>query len=450
MQKKSFFIAGLVIFYLIQILSPSKIVYFSSYFVASFFFYLSNKNIRISLLYSLILSLFSEMGLAGSWFIMEPKELNLGSGWWITPMTVLIICLLPFSLTKKNENINKADIFVFLFFLWLITNIIIFPYLNVLYGIVSLGEIVLSYFLFRIHIGKKEISYIVVILISVIFFQSFLGIGQVIRQRPLSLLSESSLLENPYGLTTVEEENLYRITGTYNHPNLLASFFLAILPFFFSFESKINTNILIVIPLLALFFTYSRVAWFFSIFYILFLIKKNFLRSVKNYYFQVVAIVIFLISVIYLLLPYISSRTATFPQAFEEFGSMGVRVKLISEGLNLLKQYPLTGVGLNRSLEVYSVNPSTNIFEKIIPSGFYRIHNTPLEITSEIGIPGLILFSLFLFFIIYEYQKYNKESYHKQALIGLFGLIFISFFNPLFHSSLFRLVFLLSSIILIR
>ena len=261
-MKKKYFYLGLIIFYFLITLVPNKLVYFSAYFISTFFFYLATKNIRVSLLYSLILSLFSDVGLASSWFLMEPKELNLGSGYMITPTTILLFLLLVFSFTKKPKSFHVADIFVLFLFLWSVINFLLFPYSNVLYGILSLGEIVLLYYFLRIHLTKNLFVSVGYLFISMLFFQTFLGTLQLFLRRPVGLLIEAVTFANPFGVTASENENLFRLTGTFGHPNFFASFLLISLPFlFFSPVKNKLFTILKFLALTALFFTYSRAAW---------------------------------------------------------------------------------------------------------------------------------------------------------------------------------------------
>lgn len=450
-NKSKLFFLGLIIFYLITFFAPNKPIYFLAYFFSTFFFYLASNNLLLSLLLSLILSLFSDIGLAASLFILEPQELNLGTGYGISPSVILLLCLLPFAIKQQIKSIKLVDIFVILFFICSIIGLIIFSsYDSVLYGIISLGEILLAYFLFRTFLTEKSLKDIVIIIVSILLFQTILGGFQLILQRPLSLLSESSTFVAPYGLTTPEDVSLYRVVGTFVHPNNFAAVLLSIMPFLFLYKTEsIYLRIFKFVPVLILFFTYSRAAWFIFalIMVILFLVKEIRFRIPKEvplYYYLIP--VIFTLIFIYLT-PYLNARLNTLPYAFEERSSWGIRMKLLEEGMSLVTQYPLTGVGLNRSVQVYAESPVTDIVEITGGRKFYKIHNLFLEIAAEIGIPGLIFFVGFLLLVLKRYFT-EKLVYPKNAaFFGLVGLIAISMFNPFFHASQFRYFFLLAAII---
>ncbi len=450
-RKNLYFIIGLIIFYVLLFLSPAKLIYFGSYFIATFFFYLATRNITLSLLYALILALFTDVGLAKSLFILEPENYNLGVGWSISPLTIFILCLLPFSLLKRIKTIYKADKIIILFFFWSLVSFVIFPYNNVLWGVLSLGEAIVGYYLLRTLLVKIDDSHISYILISMLIFQSMLGIMQFFLHQPFGSFVESVTYTHPYGVSTVEAPELFRISGTFEHPNHFASFLLATIPFLFLFpENNVMIRIFKFISPIILFFTYSRAAWVIFILIILLMLVTKLIRfkipkTVPLWWYSIpIAFTIIFI----ILTPYFNMRLNSLPQAFEEWGSFGVREKLIQEGISLVTQYPIEGVGLYRSIEEYANNPVTDLFERIPVGRSYGIHNTPLEIAAEIGIPGLLFFILFLLYVFRHYLKSKKTYLKNAAFFGLLGLLGISMFNPFFHTSQFRILFLLSAIIL--
>lgn len=450
-NKLNFFL-GLIIFYLLTFFAPNKPIYFSAFFASTLFFYLSTKDLRISLVFSLILSLFSEVGLGGSLFLMEPHQLNLGSGWWLSPMSLIILCLIPLSLRLKIKKYELANIALILFFLWSIISFLFLPNINVVYGIISLGELILVYLLFRIYISKENIPSINILLISMLIFQLIIGGLQYIFQRPIGLVAESVITGNPFGLTTPEESTFFRITGTMVHPNNFAATLLALIPFLLFYKTN---NIFLksakIMCLLVLFFTYSRAAWGVLLLVgIIYLILEKQQKILSKIYLLKIPTLVLGIILFFFLFPYITLRLLSIQQAIGNFGSWDVRTKLNEEAVSLINQYSITGVGLNRSVEAYVSSPVTDLVDILGNYKYYRIHNTFLEIATETGIPGVILFILFLIFVFGHYFKLtNKSNFQKAAFYGLLGLIGMSLFNPFFHSSQLRLFFLLSAIILV-
>lgn len=452
MINKYFFI-GLIFFYLILLFSANKLFLFLGYLIATYFFFKAFSDLKRSLLYSLILFMISDIGSFGGLFNMEPTNLNLGSGFAISVQTVIILILLPISIKNNIKKIFFPDLILLLFIFWNLISFILHPYTNSLYGVIYLSEIFLVYYLLRTHLKKAFLKDISHIIISMALFQSLLGFSQYILKRPLGLIVEDVIYPHPYGVVAGEGSNLFRITGTFFHPNLLASFLVTLLPFFLLYQTKnLFLKIAKIICIVILFFTYSRVAIgiFILIMSLLFIKKHNNLLKIV-FYKKITLLLIFpILMIILILVPNLVIRFNSIQQAFEEGGSMDIRLKLNQEGINLIQQYPIFGVGLNNAVLAYVSNPTTDILNFIKPSKFYNIHNTYLEIASESGLPALILFLLFLLFVVRHYFAKKLKIYYMQAAFwGLVGLFAISTMNPLFHSSQFRLFFLLSAIILV-
>ncbi len=451
-MNRLYFIIGIILFYFIIFFAPNRNIFFIAYFISTLFFYISSKNIRLSLLYSLVLTLFFGIGYAGSYFIIEPSELNQSVGWQIMPMTLIIFCLLILSYNIKINKIYLADYFILLFFIICVINIIFFANFNVFIGITSLSEILLIYYIFRIYLNKKNLSELSFLLISMVIFQTIIGLFQLLLRQPIGILIDTDVNSMIYGYTAIEEDSLFRIAGTFIHPNFMASFLLTFIPFLLFYNNRNKSLMMFAgLTLIILFFTYSRTAWLIFIFIILLINKEKFkklsmklISLQKLFTFSLIGVLL-----VILLSPYLFVRSNTFIQAFEEGGSINIRWKLWQEGINLVTQYPLTGIGLNQSLGAYAADPATDLFQYAVPSISSKIHNMFLEIASEVGVPGVLLFVLFLFFVFKQYFSQRNDSIKKAAFYGLLGLLGMSLMNPFFHVPQFRLIFLLSAIILV-
>ncbi|MCL4338135.1 O-antigen ligase family protein [Patescibacteria group bacterium] len=360
-------------------------------------------------------------------------------------MTGLILILIPFSVRLKFK-IRTPDILILLFYIWCFVIFLIYPYANVLYGFITISEILLVYFLLRINLDRDNFRYVVSLIISLIVFQLFIGGLQFVLKRPLGIIAESSILQYPYGLITAEDINLFRVTGTFGDANMLAVTILSLLPFLFVFRIKF-VDFLKVSLLELLFFTYSRAEWAIGAILFLFLIFRNKEEIIANKKY-LKHILFFCIACIIFLLPGFIARLETVPQAFMDGGSMDTRFKLLQESSKLIFQYPVIGVGINRFQEVAGVHPVTDIFAT---HGFYagtKVHNLFFEMATEIGIPGLVFFILFLLYVFEESMR-KKNPILGNVVFSLIAIILASMFHPLFQSMQFRLYFLLSAIILV-
>ena len=318
----------------------------------------------------------------------------------------------------------------------------------------QLFESLLFYFLLRLNLKTEHFNILTVIFLSLILFQSAVSFAQLFNKRPLGIISETALIESPYSLTTVEGAKTFRITGTFGHPNMLAAFLISLAPFLiltrpFSllyFSADLLLFILV-------FLTYSRISWVFFIieyYFCLTLNKISFARlkfAGKKY---IIPAFLILLLFLFLIYPGFIIRLRSTAESLDEFGSLGMRIKLTQEGFNLLMKNPFFGVGLDRSLEFYAKSPVTDLFKNNPPGPFYKIHNTFLEIASETGLGGLLFFTLFLYLILVSSFKKESNILIKQAsMLGLSGLIIVSYLNPFLHSLQLSVIFLLSTIILV-
>ena len=447
------FISGLILFYSFQFFG-NKAVIFLSYLILAGFFYLATRNFLKALTYVLILAFFSEIGIGASLFRMEPIAVNPDAGWFISPLTLLILLITPLTVIyqKRYSRINATDLLVLIFLLWNAFIIFLFPFAeNVLYGIIALSEVSLAYYLLRTNLSVSDKRNTILLLISVFLFQAFLGIFQFLLGRNIGTQIEVANLLYPYGLTAVEDENLFRVTGIYGHANLLAITAVTLLPFTILLRkwAFILTNLAVLIIIL----TFSRTAWFVSLIFILiifFMLFKN-----REYGRQILQKTIMgIILLIFLLSPLILFRIRSLGEAFEIRGSWDSRVKIFRESINLLVQFPLTGIGQNRFQQLGSEQNLTGIFKIAALSPSTKIHNLFLEIATETGLTGGLLFVIFIGNIIYiSLKKAGKDifniDFHNVLLLSIFGLILMSMVHPVFHTSIFRIYFLFAALIFI-
>lgn len=433
-QKKYFYI-GLIFFYLIIFLAPNKIIYFSAYFIASCFFYIQTRKIEKSLIYSLALAVFSELGTNGN----------------IIVFGLFILSLLPFSFKQKYVKITFPDIFVILFFIWSVIGILFHPFDETILGIAVLSEIICLYYLLRIHLSENDIIPISIVCISMLLFQTILGIFQLSSGRNIGLLTEATTVTYPYGLTASEDDNLFRVTASYGHANMYAVVLISALPFLFIFSNwyVYGIRLLWIINLL---FTHSRVAWLLGFLMFGYFIFKEHQSIHKQNMNSYILKLIGILSVLIVLAPIFLVRIMTVSQALEDQGSFGYRLKLTQEALNIISQSPIIGIGINRFQEIASYNPITDIFPVQVYSAASNIHNLFLEMAVSSGIPALMFFILFLISIYLNYFKVksnNQNYFKKYFILSLTGLILISLFHPIYLVNQFRLFFLFSALILI-
>ena len=154
--------------------------------------------------------------------------------------------------------------------------------------------------------------------------------------------------------------------------------------------------------------SYSRAAWI--VFAIGFL-TANFLIKNKKWHFRVF-ITLFIFSIV---MPIVIGQNSRLVK-----GSLFERSELISTSLTILAKSPLTGVGLNNSLDLqYKLMPKN--FGMFV---FQPVHNGYLLLSEELGLIGLLFFLIFLY---KQFEKMNKKNIEK--FLPFFSVLLLSFFD---------------------
>ncbi|MDD5109045.1 MAG: O-antigen ligase family protein [Candidatus Omnitrophica bacterium] len=209
---------------------------------------------------------------------------------------------------------------------------------------------------------------------------------------------------------------------------------------------KILFFVMIGIQILYLLLTYSRGAWIGFLIAILFVlvyfIKKLSLITRVLFLTACVYLLILLIFLPHILNPQLkyeiltkfkfsqtlNNRVKSIPQITT--GSNLERVMLWKEALKIIRDYPITGCGLNN----YSI--VARHYKSFEGGGVYP-HNSFLQKTAEIGIVGLLafLFLLFSFFKIGVMHLKKKKNYLVLGfLAGILAFSVQSFFDTNLYS----------------
>ncbi len=220
-------------------------------------------------------------------------------------------------------------------------------------------------------------------------------------------------------------ESFLRVYGTLPHPNILGGFtlifLLAPVAFFMRREKPDNLALLLLIPgvsLLAL--TFSRSAWLALMVFCGVLVWKS------NYFDRkrvVLLLITIGLSLAVTLFPYyelVQARTINTTSHAEEFSFIG-RAWLNGEAVKMIREYPLTGVGVGsfiielarRAGEGYIVEPA---------------HNILLLAGAELGILGILIVITIMVFFAYRLIRTQNQN---AILVGavLTGLGFIGLFD---------------------
>ena len=213
-------------------------------------------------------------------------------------------------------------------------------------------------------------------------FQSDLG-GPVrwLGERPLSVSAQNvaKIGLGSYGLTL-------RAYATFPHPNALAGF-LIVSFLMLSIVNKKSAIYLALLTVLALTVTFSRTALMFCILVLGYILSEKI--KVKK-----TAKTLLILGILLPVLIYGVAKSGSIKQS----ASYLDRVGLMSDTLETIASHPVFGVG-------FGVAPMFS------PIRFQPVHNAPLLLISELGIP----FAIFIFYYIFA----RVGSVHKNRIVNI-------------------------------
>mgnify|MGYP001579071716 FL=1 len=225
----------------------------------------------------------------------------------------------------------------------------------------------------------------------------------------------------------IEPKDRMRISASLSHPNCFGTYLIGAIPFLFAsfvycFKNKMKSLLcgtLVLLSLIALYFTYSRgafIALIISVLATLLLWKKK------------IALIVFAASLIFVFLapsPFTQSLRQSFNFSMNASGSIKDRLRLWKSAIDMVQERPLLGWGLNTYTEV---NP---LFVKDFDAWYP--HNCYLQMASEIGLVGLASFLILLisFFLSFYRGFLSAKSPFEKLIAAAF---LTSFLAMAFHA----------------
>jgi len=126
-----------------------------------------------------------------------------------------------------------------------------------------------------------------------------------------------------------------------------------------------------------------------------------------------------------ILVPTVSPRVLKTFYSSEETGGGYTRFFLVKETIEVIRRYPFFGVGLGNGVRALL----DYYFFEGAPHFFSGVHNAFLGIALEVGLIGLLIFLLFLYFSLRLIvkasfkQKRSLKPLCLGAILGIFGLL---------------------------
>ena len=227
-----------------------------------------------------------------------------------------------------------------------------------------------------------------------------------------------------------------RASGTFSHANGLAYFFELLMPLLFAMvivEENKFLKLWYIIALLFGFFglvtTLSRGGWLATAISLpivfLFLYRKRFTQLE---YFKSLCVGIIVILIIgFIFYPTIAKRLQTY-----DYGSAGTRRPLNLAAISVIKQYPVTGVGMNNFARVFRTYDTTG--GSALFKTQHIVHNLFLGVWTETGTIGIIAFLwIFLSVFIISAKLLVKVSFwYSGVLVGVSAGLLAQFIHGMF------------------
>jgi len=273
----------------------------------------------------------------------------------------------------------------------------------------------------------KDLGKIMYFLSISILFESVLGITQFIKQSSLFNylpLGETQFTSGTPQIAKASFSGIMKVLpyGTFPHPNILGGFLALVLPFIIFKAIRIKNSD-------SCLSRSSRLAGWYGIILLgtgtLLLTRSN--SALLAFSIGILGLIwimqkrrLFLYFFISLLLLFF-----VFPGNLSR-GSLSQRLELNRIAVEMTKENPILGVGLNNftyRLEDYgSISTSVRLLQPV--------HNVFLLVSSEMGIPALLTFSLFIGLLLFRLLKAKKLSVISYQLsVALIQLVILGFFD---------------------
>ncbi|MBU2541421.1 MAG: O-antigen ligase family protein [Candidatus Omnitrophica bacterium] len=233
---------------------------------------------------------------------------------------------------------------------------------------------------------------------------------------------------------------LPRVRAAFPHPNVFAIYLILLLPltisvglYFFKNRKRLFFTIVSILSFFSLVFTFSRggmIGFIVAVIFIAILQKDKAL------------LILFVLALFIapLMLPagikdWAKNRSSTWEVLLN-----AERIYIYKSSLNMIKDHPFIGVGVNTFCLNYGKYKSVQSYGRTQEDKYYA-HNNFLHMAGEIGLSGLGIFFWLLFALFKKattiYNSLMKGHFLKICLLGLSAGIIAFLINGLTESSLY-------------
>ena len=455
----------LVFYFTLWFINPGNKIIVASFVFLILIYYYKIKDIRISLLLAYLASLIVFTGkrylielVAPGFFPEDVFPQGHVLFFIISPKHILIFFILLLLIKDfikgkfKKFVINRVDVLVFLYFVWIVISDIlgsIRPEISLLFSVSGL-HIFILYTALRVY-RKSRVGFLamaIALFASLIVFESLISLQQFMGRSPVFKNIEAQVDIDYFGHVADEPQFRYRPSGTFNHANELGmwlSFWLSVIFVYIFKKSRYFLFVPLILGTTALTITLSRSSWLgfgTSIMFILFVLEKVKKISLPQILAKHISIftMLSLILTIFFIFPRLEKSLYT----FSEGGGL-LRYHQIQESIHLIVQNPFFGVGSGMDVLAGLMLKPSSVFSSVALS----VHNWYILIAVGHGIPALALFLSYSLIwlrrqisLIFKEKIVNVVDYVRIGFVGgLFTLLIVGFFQPFIGDELILLSF---------
>lgn len=354
---------------------------------------------------------FCDLLIEASFYILIPSVTFSISLVEIAATTMISAWIIKKILDKDFSGVNTIPVkFLGFFFVWVLLSCLNSSYFHESFrGIFKVLETAFIFLVASSELKKdrhlKVALYVIALTTLIVCLDGFY---QYIRG--VDLIRGKHLILNDY---------LRRISASFVHPNSFGIFLFmvssilgaAVISFGTGLKKRLMFSIPFLMSIYCLYLTRSRGAWlsFVASIFIVALLKSK----------KAVLIVLLLLGFVIILMP--TSAKDALKDSFDlSSGTSWERVMLWTGTIDMIKVHPVLGFGIN----TYSKN-----FPAFKPKEYANLmysHNCYLQMASEIGVPGAVLFILFLLASL-GYSLKNilvmPKGINKDVAIGVFACL---------------------------
>jgi len=457
------FYSSIVFYLLLWHINPNNKIIALSFVFLIFIYNYKLKNVKLSIL---LTYLASSIIFTGKRYLIQlvpegvfPKVLApqgyvshfVISYLHIIAFFMLILLVRDFLKNRMKFKLEKKDYLVIFYFLWLVLSDILGssrPNMSILFSVLSLHFLVFYFYLKFLIKGKEKFIILIALFTAQIIFESYISYQQFIASSPIYKNIEAQVDIEYFGFAADEPQFRFRPVGTFNHANELGmamSFWLLIIFAYLYKRQNILSFTALIFGVVTLAATLSRSSWLgfaFVLFFTLFFFEKvKKIKSPEIFTKNILSMAIVAVVVtIFFIFPRAEKSLYTFSEGGGYFRSAQIRA-----AIELIKQNPLYGVGTGMSVPAGLSQLPRTVFS-LVPLG---VHNWYLNITTEHGIPAILLFlALIATFMMEQVRKIwdenviNLESLMRIAITGgVVSSMIVGMFQPFVGETFILLAF---------